>query len=313
MNSSIAQRRDGFDQWIHQVNRICGAFSAQTLGDEFSGHIREYQSGALKLSFVDACQARLYRTPKEVAASEGGKYFAVFQLDGSACMAQGDNRVSLCAGDITLIDASQPSDFTYHENSRQLSLILPHRLIEQSLRYTPVKCGHRIGGKSPIATLSHHLILDAARQTNLSQQESEATLDAVISLLRPAISQSEGVDDVHERIFRKTLGYIDEHIRSEDLCPELLAREVGYRCAGCIGCLPARAWWLRAISKIAALTCVPNPFVSRVPNRSCRHWVTRGGFPIRATSLPRSSRALVFRLVNTASSTPETTMPPSPG
>ena len=232
MNSSIAQRRDGFDQWIHQVNRICGAFSAQTLGDEFSGHIREYQSGALKLSFVDACQARLYRTPKEVAASEGGKYFAVFQLAGSACMAQGDNRVSLCAGDITLIDASQPSDFTYHENSRQLSLILPHRLIEQSLRYTPVKCGHRIGGKSPIATLSHHLILDAARQTNLSQQESEATLDAVISLLRPAISQSEGVDDVHERIFRKTLGYIDEHIRSEDLCPELLAREVGVSMRG---------------------------------------------------------------------------------
>ena len=232
MNSSIAQRRDGFDQWIHQVNRICGAFSAQTLGDEFSGHISEYQSGALKLSFVDACQARLYRTPKEVAASEGGKYFAVFQLDGSACMAQGDNRVSLCAGDITLIDASQPSDFTYHENSRQLSLILPHRLIEQSLRYTPVKCGHRIGGKSPIATLSHHLILDAARQTNLSQQESEATLDAVISLLRPAISQSEGVDDVHERIFRKTLGYIDEHIRSEDLCPELLAREVGVSMRG---------------------------------------------------------------------------------
>ena len=232
MNSSIAQRRDGFDQWIHQVNRICGAFSAQTLGDEFSGHIREYQSGALKLSFVDACQARLYRTPKEVAASEGGKYFAVFQLDGSACMAQGDNRVSLCAGDITLIDASQPSDFTYHENSRQLSLILPHRLIEQSLRYTPVKCGHRIGGNSPIATLSHHLILDAARQTNLSQQESEATLDAVISLLRPAISQSEGVDDVHERIFRKTLGYIDEHIRSEDLCPELLAREVGVSMRG---------------------------------------------------------------------------------
>ena len=156
----------------------------------------------------------------------------MFQLDGSACMTQGDNRVSLCAGDITLIDASQPSDFTYHENSRQLSLILPHRLIEQSLRYTPVKCGHLIGAKSPIATLSHHLILDAARQTNLSQQESEATLDAVISLLRPAISQSEDVDDVHERIFRKTLGYIDEHIRSEELCPELLAREVGVSMRG---------------------------------------------------------------------------------
>ena len=232
MNVSIAQRRDGFDQWLQQINQICGAFRAQTLGDAFCGTIREYQSGALKLSFVEACQARLYRTPREVAASEGGKYFAVFQLEGTACMAQGDNRVSLSAGDITLIDASQPSDFTYDESSRQLSLILPHALIEQTLRYTPVKCGHQIAAISPIAKLSHHLILDATRQSHLSLQESEATLDAVISLLRPAISHSEGADDVHERIFRKTLGYIDEHIRSEELCPELLAREVGVSMRG---------------------------------------------------------------------------------
>ncbi len=59
MTSTTAHRRDGFDQWIHQINQICGAFNAQTLGDQFSGRIREYHSGALKLSFVDACQARL--------------------------------------------------------------------------------------------------------------------------------------------------------------------------------------------------------------------------------------------------------------
>lgn len=232
MNASIAQRRDGFDQWVHQINQICGAFSAQTLGEGFSGHIREYQSGALKLSFVDACQARLYRTPREVAAGEGRKYFAVFQLEGTACMAQGDNRVALSAGDITLIDASQPSDFTYSESSRQLSLILPYPLMEQSLRFNPVRCGHRIAATSPIAMLSHHLILDATRHNTLSQQESEATLDAVVSLLRPVITRSDAADDLHERIFRKTLGYIDEHIRSEDLCPELLAREVGVSMRG---------------------------------------------------------------------------------
>ena len=232
MISTTAHRRDGFDQWIHQINQICGAFNAQTLGAEFSGRIREYRSGALKLSIVDACQARLYRTPREVAAGEGGKYFAVFQLDGTAGMAQGDNRVSLSAGDITLIDASHPSDFTYSESSRQLSLILPYPLVEQTLRFNQVKCGHRIAATSPIAVLSRHLILDATRQKNLSQQESEATLEAVISLLRPAISHTEDCIDLHERIFRKTLDYIDDHIRSEDLCPELLAREVGVSMRG---------------------------------------------------------------------------------
>jgi len=232
MISANAQRRDGFDQWIHQINQICGAFNAQTLGDEFSGQIREHQSGALKLSFVDACQARLYRTPAQIAAGEGGKYFAVFQLDGTAGMAQGDSKVLLSAGDITLIDASRPSDFTYSENSRQLSLILPSSLIEQSLRFNPVKCGHRIAAASPMAMLSHRLILDAAQQNALSLAESEATLEAIVSLLRPAISQTEDSNDLHERIFRKTLECIDEHIRSEELCPEWLAREVGMSVRG---------------------------------------------------------------------------------
>ena len=231
MISTTARRRDGFDQWIHQINQICGAFNAQTLGAEFSGQIREYQSGALKLSFVDACQARLYRTPLEVAAGEGGKYFAVFQLDGTAGMAQGDDRVLLSAGDITLIDASRPSDFTYSESSRQLSLILPYPLVERTLRFNQVKCGHRIAATSPIAMLSHHLILDATRQ-KLSAQESDATLDAIVSLLRPVISQAGDETDLHERLFRKALVFIDEHIRSQELCSEWLASEVGVSMRG---------------------------------------------------------------------------------
>lgn len=232
MISTNAQRQDGFDQWIHQINQICGAFNAKPLGAGFAGQIREYRSDALKLSFVDVCQARLYRTPQEVAAGEGGKYFAVFQLDGTAGMAQGDDKVLLSAGDITLIDASRPSDFTYSENSRQLSLILPYQLVEQTLRFNQVKCGHRIPATSPMAMLSHRLILEATRQPELSRQESEATLEAIVSLLRPAISQSDDCIDLHERTFRKTLSFIDQHIRSEELCPEWLAREVGMSTRG---------------------------------------------------------------------------------
>lgn len=232
MISTNAQRQDGFDQWILQINQICGAFSAQPLGSEFSGRIREYQSDALKLSFVDACQARLYRTPQEVAAGEGGKYFAVFQLDGTAGMAQGDDKVLLSPGDITLIDAARPSDFTYSENSRQLSLILPYQLVDQTLRFNQVKCGHRIAATSPIAMLSHRLILDATYQQNLSRQESEATLEALVSLLRPAISQTDNYVDPHERLFRKALTFIDANIRSEELSPEWLAHEVGVSTRG---------------------------------------------------------------------------------
>jgi len=232
MRACNAQQREGFDQWLNQINQICGAFDAQALGPAFSGAIREFRSGALKLSFVDACQARLYRTAREVAANEGNKYFAVFQLEGTAGMAQGDSRVKLSAGDITLIDASRPCDFTYSDNSRQLSLILPHQQVEQALRFNQVQCGRRIPATSPIAMLSHRLILETTCQPQLNQVESEATLDAMISLLRPAISASEDSVDPHQRILCKSFAFIDEHIRCEELCPEWLAREVGVSVRG---------------------------------------------------------------------------------
>lgn len=232
MMISAAANHERFDHWLHSINQICGAFDAQVLGSQFCGDIREFRSGALKLSFVDACQARLYRSAREVAAGEGGKYFAVFQQSGSATMAQDDRQVVLGSGDITLIDADRPCDFTYSNNSRQLSLILPHDRVEQALRFSRVRCGEKISAGSPIAVLSHRLIMETTRQPTLSLAESEATLEAIISLLRPAIGRAQEEVDPHERIMRKTLDYIDQHIRNEDLSPEVLAREVGVSVRG---------------------------------------------------------------------------------
>ncbi|MCY1399701.1 Transcriptional activator FeaR [compost metagenome] len=232
MMISAVPSREPFEHWLHSINQICGAFDAQVLGSQFSGDIREFKSGALKLSFVDARQARLYRSAREVAAGEGGKYFAVFQLGGTATMAQGDQQVVLGTGDITLIDAERPCDFTYGDGSQQLSLILPHDVVEQALRFSQVRCGEKISASSPIATLSHRLIMETTRQPTLSQAESEATLEAIVSLLRPAIGRSLEEVDPHERIMRKTLAFIDQHIRSEELCPEMLAREVGVSVRG---------------------------------------------------------------------------------
>ncbi|WP_166361707.1 transcriptional regulator FeaR [Pseudomonas akapageensis] len=232
MMSSAALNHERLDHWLHSINRICGAFDAQALGSQFCGDIREFKSGALKASFVDARQARLYRSERELAAGEGGKYFAVFQLDGSAAMAQDDRQVVLGSGDITLIDADRPCDFTYSDNSRQLSLILPHDMVEQALRFSRVRCGEKISASSPIAVLSHRLIMETTRQPTLSLAESEATLEAIVSLLRPAIGRTQEEVDPHERIMRKTLDFIDQHIRSEELCPELLAREVGVSVRG---------------------------------------------------------------------------------
>ena len=224
LRAEIAGR---FDEWLHDVNQACGHFDAQCLGEGFSGAIREHQTGALRLSFVDITQARLFRSSKEVAQSDGRHFYLVSQLAGRAGMEQAGNCVEMQRGDLTLIDSSVPNNFLYEDSSRQISLILPRHLLEQNLRFSEVHCAQRIPASAPMAVMANRLILESTLQGGLSVSESEATLEALVSLLRPMLCASESVPDAHEKMFRKTVRFIDEHLRSEALCPEVIAREVG--------------------------------------------------------------------------------------
>ena len=135
MMTSSAVRNEAFESWLNQVNQACGRFDARALDRDFYGELAEYRKGAINLSVVDMAHVHLYRTSKDVSVSSDGHYYAVFQMRGSSQLEQGDNRARLGTGDIALIDASRPSDMTYHDDSRQLSLILPRQVVERGLRF----------------------------------------------------------------------------------------------------------------------------------------------------------------------------------
>jgi len=215
------------EHWLQRINVLCGRFCAKALGENFIGRIEQFQGGALQMSFVDAAHARLYRGEREVAEGRDKGYFAVFQLEGHAQMVQGVQRIVLAPGDITLIDAARPSDFSYGENARQLSLILPREVVERSLHSSRVRCCELIAARTPVAVLANSLVRESARQDGLSLAESEATLDALVSLLRPALAGAEGCVDQHERLFGRAVALIDQRICEPELCPEVIAREIG--------------------------------------------------------------------------------------
>ena len=121
---------------------------------------------------------------------------------------------------------------TYNEDSRQLSLILPRQVVERGSHFNAVNCATRIAANTPLAAMANRMVLETRQQEGLDMQESEAVLDALVSLLLPGISARDSGADAHERQFRKTIAYIDEHISDEELCPELIAREVGISVRG---------------------------------------------------------------------------------
>lgn len=232
MMTSSAVRNEAFESWLSQINQACGRFDARALDTDFYGELAEYRSGAINLSVVDMAHVHLYRTSKDVSVSSDGHYYAVFQMRGSSRLEQGDNRAQLGTGDIALIDACRPSDMTYNEDSRQLSLILPRQVVERGSHFNAVNCATRIAASTLLAAMANRLVLDTRQQEGLDMQESEAVLDALVSLLLPGISARDSGADAHERQFRKIIAYIDEHISAEDLCPELIAREVGISVRG---------------------------------------------------------------------------------
>ncbi|HEI8867319.1 TPA: transcriptional regulator FeaR [Serratia odorifera] len=223
-----SQERDvGFEQWLRSINAACGRFAAKTLGAEFSGTMQEFRSHALRLSIVDVAQASLYRTRREIAQSDGGHFFTVFQLRGSALMTQGGQQSLLTAGDVTLIDASRPCHFSFQQDSRQISLLLPRRYLEQPLRVAEVQCAKRIGADNAVVQLSYQLVAECIKHPAMSAAESEAVLNAIATLLRPTLTSHDNGADVHQPLFNKALALIDRHIQSELLRPEWLAAEVG--------------------------------------------------------------------------------------
>lgn len=227
MMTSSAVRNEAFESWLNQVNQACGRFDARALDADFYGELAEYRSGAINLSVVDMAHVHLYRTSKDVSVSSDGHYYAVFQMRGSSQLEQGENRAQLGTGDIALIDACRPSDMTYNEDCRQLSLILPRQVVERGSHFSAVNCATRIAAHTPLAAMANKLVMDTRQQEGLDMQQSEAVLDALVSLVLPGISTRDSGGDAHERQFRKIIDYIDEHISIEELCPELIARAVG--------------------------------------------------------------------------------------
>lgn len=224
---ACASEQEKYQQWLAQINQACGRFDARPLAGEFVGELETSYARSLKLSTVTAAGVNLFRTRREIQQSNDAWFYTVFQLEGSAGIEQDDRRSILKTGDITLIDASRPCSIFWQETSRQISLLVPRQIVEQQCRFQEVRCALALSRSLPTVQLSHRLLQESMGNAELSVRESEAALEAMVCLLRPAFQQRDAVQPRKERQFRSVLSLIDDHIQSEALRPEWIASECG--------------------------------------------------------------------------------------
>ncbi len=90
-----------------------------------------------------------------------------------------------------------------------------------------MRCALPLSRSLPTVQLSYRLLQESMGNADLSASESEAALEAMVCLLRPAFQQQHEVLPRKERQFRHVLCLIDDHIQSEALRPEWIASESG--------------------------------------------------------------------------------------
>lgn len=188
-------------------------------------------------------------------------------------MEQGDRQAVLSAGDITLIDAAQPSSFTYQQGSRQLSLLLPRSYLEQQLRFTDLPCARRIAADNAVAKLSQQLVLGSMQNTQMSRLESEAVLNAVATLLQPALMEQDEGQDSHERIlpvrWRLSISIFSPNSCAQNGLPVKSASP----CVACTGYLPARGWWWRSTLKPSSGSLRPGFAPGQGAAKAGQYWL----------------------------------------
>lgn len=104
---------------------------------------------------------------------------------------------------------------------------MPRQIIEQQCRFQEVSCALTLSRSLPTVQLSHRLLQESMGNAELSDRESEAALEAMVCLLRPAFQQRDIVQPRKERQFQHVLSLIDDHIQSDALRPEWIATESG--------------------------------------------------------------------------------------
>lgn len=223
---ACASEKEKYQQWLAQINQVCGRFAARPLPGEFIGELETSYARSLKLSTVTTAGVNLFRSREEIKLGNDAWFYTVFQLEGSAIVEQNDRQSVLEAGDITLIDASRPCSIYWPERSRQISLLLPRQIVEQQCRFQAIRCAHRLSRQLPTVQLSFRLLKESMDNGALSDRESEAALEAMVCLLRPAFQEQETAPR-KERQFRNVLALIDEHLQSPALRPEWIAAESG--------------------------------------------------------------------------------------
>ena len=211
---------------------ICEAFLDLTpesdLRDGFAGTVTQWPLGVLSIARIDSQRQHVRRTARDIAHAPQSGFYANYQVRGTSLMSQHGRSTVLRPGDFAVVDTTEPFEFDFRDDFRQLSLFLPRSLLDNQLS-AAVRTATRVGTATGAGAAVRHALLALTRGDLPEDTAARLAVHAAgilaVALEEPAATWATPYR--HDRLHAAALADIDEHLADDDLSPPATARRLG--------------------------------------------------------------------------------------
>jgi AraC-like DNA-binding protein len=210
---------------------VCDAFLAMTpripSAPDFTATLEHLPIEQLTLNCVTSPAHGVWRTAHDLARGGRSVVFVNLPLHGRAVVAQHGRTHAGRAGDLMLIDATEPYRIDLPDGGRLLSLALPMDALRRVLRDLPARCAAPVQDSPATRLLQAQLRVLADAASPLPPQQAGMIADVLLQLVAAACTPEDAVAccPAAGSLIRRLRGLIDRHVDDPDYDPARAAAD----------------------------------------------------------------------------------------
>lgn len=216
--------------WHQRVAQTFAPAEVAPDSSSFSGRMRTFDFGALRVSHIQATSHVLERSSRHIGSHPESNYVLCLQLEGRAVVTQGGNSAILGPGDATIYNTARPYSFTFDTEIKNLGVVMPHAALSLSPRLVDELTARRLDGELPATGASLNAISEYERgirsmPASVRPRVQRTILDLFETLCLSHSSPPDGRSGEHAALWSSVVEYIDAHLSDPDLNPARIAAE----------------------------------------------------------------------------------------
>lgn len=230
IRTSELPSRDRFEFWRSSVSEMFVPLRTETKRAEgFSGTMRGFDLGALKVAEVRATSNVVRRTDALIAQSGPEHYKLGVQLRGYCLLTQDGREAPLVPGDFAIYDTTRPYTLAFDDSYRQLVLMFPRRLLHLPDDAIAKLTATRMSGREGIGALLSPFLIQLAQHLDEFDERGNVRLgDNIVDLLVTMLAERLDVavpttDSRRRALLMRVRAYIERHLDDPGLCPDDIA------------------------------------------------------------------------------------------